>query len=211
MNNITNCINNFKAYDNKSSLSIIKNLGSEEVLDKNDKRLFVIAGPNGSGKTTLIANMYKLGKLDVPYLNADLFASTLYSFISDEKDRNLKSMYYTMEKVEKFINIGKSFCYETVLSHPSKLELIKLAKEKEYEITSIFVYTNSPEINIERVAKRVEQGGHDVPKNKIVERYYRSLEFSKRLQELSNKFYIFDNSKDLNSMNAEVNKWNIDI
>lgn len=84
-----------------------------------------------------------------------------------------------------------------MLSHPSKLELIKLAKEKGYEITSIFVYTNSPEINIERVAKRVEQGGHDVPKNKIVERYYRSLEFSKVLKEFSKNFYKFNNSKPL--------------
>lgn len=76
MNNITNCINNFKAYDNKSALSIIKNLGSEEVLDKNDKRLFVIAGPNGSGKTSQNMSIY------IKYLICLIFFIFFYLLVS---------------------------------------------------------------------------------------------------------------------------------
>lgn len=93
-----------------------------------------------------------------------------------------------------------------MLSHPSKIELIKLAKEKGYKITSIFVYTNSPSINIERVKARAEQGGHDVPIDKIQSRYYRSIELSKELKLLSDKYYSFDNSKILIIKNLEIEK-----
>lgn len=205
MKNLNNFLKKaFKAYDNKSSLAIIKKTG--EKFDKSDKRLFVVAGPNGSGKTTLIANLYNLGILDVPYINADLFASTLYSFITDERDRNLKSMYYTMDMVEKYINVGKSFCYETVLSHPSKIDLIKEAKARGYNVISIFVFLSSPEKNIERVKLRTSQGGHDVPEDKIRDRYIRSLKFSNMLENISDEFYRLDNSKTLPIVNLDREK-----
>lgn len=190
----------FKAYNNASVLDIIIKNENKEKLNNLD--LFVIAGPNGSGKTTLIANLFKENIIKCSYINADLFCKTMFANIKDDNEKNLKSMYYTMNLVETFIKSGKSFCYETVLSHPSKLELIKLAKEKGYKITSIFVYTINPKINIERVYKRVQQGGHGVPEDKIISRFKRSLKLSKELERLSNQFYTFDNSKTLCELNA---------
>lgn len=167
------------------------------------KTLYIFAGPNGSGKSTLIANHYLDGKLEVEYVNADLYCKELFNDEPDENERNIKAMHYCMDKVEKYIDEGVSFCYETVLSHPSKLELARKAKEKGYKIISTFVYTSSPEINISRVAKRVTQGGHDVSNDKIVSRYYRSIENAKMLENLSTEFYKFDNSKEMETVVIE--------
>ena len=59
-----------------------------------------------------------------------------------------------------------------------------------------FVATADPEINISRVAYRVKTGGHPVPKEKIVQRYYRSLDYLMDAITYSNRAYIFDNSTD---------------
>ncbi|MBQ8761836.1 MAG: zeta toxin family protein [Clostridia bacterium] len=181
------------ALDYKLSNSILKKFG--QCLSPKTKTLYIFAGPNGSGKSTLIANLYLNKKLDVEYVNADIYCNTIFTDILDETERNTRAMFYTTNKVEDYINLGKSFCYETVFSHISKVDLIKKAKENGYKIISTFVYTNSPQINIKRVQKRVKQGGHNVPNEKIISRYKRSLELSKTLKQLSDVYTEFDNSK----------------
>lgn len=38
-----------------------------------------------------------------------------------------------------------------------------------------FVCTSDPDLNVKRVANRVLEGGHDVPEDKIRERYERAI------------------------------------
>ncbi len=64
--------------------------------------------------------------------------------------------------------------------------------------------TESPEININRVANRVDDGGHDVAQDKIVERYYRSLELLPSAIAASDRAYIFDNSGEKAVLLAEI-------
>ena len=81
---------------------------------------------------------------------------------------------------EKLIETKQSFCYETVLSHSSKLKLFEQAKKKGYKTYLYFIFTNDWHLNIERVKLRVKQGGHNVDDKKIKQRYFRSLKlFSK--------------------------------
>ena len=80
------------------------------------------------------------------------------------------------------------------MSHPSKLEFMRKAREKGFRIYLYYVSTSSPEINVGRVATRVQRGGHDVPEDKIRSRYYRSLEQLHKAILLSDRAYIFDNS-----------------
>ena len=86
------------------------------------------------------------------------------------------------------------FTVETVMSHSSKLDFIREAREKGFRIYLYYVATSSPDINVGRVATRVEKGGHDVSKEKIVSRYYRSLGFLREAVLLSDRAYVFDNS-----------------
>lgn len=83
---------------------------------------------------------------------------------------------------------------ETVMSHPSKLDLMKNARELGYRVYLYFVSTESPEINVERVESRQALGGHGVSTDKIVSRYTRSLQNLYDAMILSNRSFLFDNS-----------------
>lgn len=96
----------------------------------------------------------------------------------------------------KLLNDRKKFSFETVFSHPSKIEIMKEAKDAGYKVYLYFVSTESPEINKYRVKVRTQQGGHDVPEDKIEQRYYRSLDLMFKAAQVAYQAFFFDNSKD---------------
>ncbi|WP_079408677.1 zeta toxin family protein [Paenibacillus ferrarius] len=91
---------------------------------------------------------------------------------------------------------GVSFSFETVFSHPSKVDFILKTKQLGYFIDLIFVATLDPSINIDRVARRVSQGGHDVPVDKILSRWVKSFENVKSILNIVDQFRFIDNSGD---------------
>lgn len=97
---------------------------------------------------------------------------------------------------KKLLAEKKKFSFETVFSHPSKIEIMKEAKKAGYKVYLYFVSTESPEINKYRVKVRTQKGGHDVPEDKIEQRYYRSLELMFEAAQFAYQAYFFDNSKD---------------
>ena len=83
-----------------------------------------------------------------------------------------------------------------MFSHPGKLDLMKSASEAGYKVYLYFISTEDPAINVERVKKiRVKQGGHDVPEDKIISRYARTMELLDEALELCYHAYLWDNSK----------------
>ncbi len=92
------------------------------------------------------------------------------------------------------LNQEVSFTFETVLSHPSKLNFLRQAINQGYQVYLYFVSTVSPQINIERIAQRVVLGGHDVPTAKVLQRYKHSLELLPELIPIAHRSYVFDNS-----------------
>jgi predicted ABC-type ATPase len=97
---------------------------------------------------------------------------------------------------KKLLKEKKRFSFETVFSHSSKLDIMRKAQEEGYKVYLYFVSTESPVINAFRVAARKEKGGHDVPKDKIESRYYRSLDLLYDACQLSYQAFFFDNSVD---------------
>ncbi len=95
---------------------------------------------------------------------------------------------------QSLMNAGISFSMETVMSHPSKLDIMRLAHQKKFRIYLYYVSTESAEINIGRVRTRVKEGGHNVPDEKVRTRYVRSLDNLLEAIKLSNRAYLFDNS-----------------
>lgn len=96
--------------------------------------------------------------------------------------------------INEFIDLGKSFSFETVMSHKGKNDIINKAKANGFEIKLLFVTTIDPEINISRVSNRVAKGGHNVPKDKIIERYFRSLDNLSETLKIVDEAYLYDNS-----------------
>ena len=105
---------------------------------------------------------------------------------------------------KKILKEKLSFSFETVMSFPDKVALLQTAKELGYKTYVYFVATESPLINIERVAYRVKMGGHPVPDEKITTRYYKSLDLLINAIHLSDRAYIFDNSGDNKIWLAEI-------
>jgi predicted ABC-type ATPase len=104
----------------------------------------------------------------------------------------------------QWIEQKRTFSFESVMSSPDKIEFLKLAKSKGYRIYLYFIATVDPELNISRVKARVEAGGHDVPKDKIVDRYHRSIQLMKDAIKICDRSYIFDNSGSEHRWIAEV-------
>lgn len=103
------------------------------------------------------------------------------------------------------LEIGISFSIETVMSHPSKLEFMRMARGKGYRIYLYYVSTQSSNINVGRVRQRVAEGGHNVSEDKIHTRYIRSLEQLLDAIKLSDRAYLFDNSGQKYQWVAEYN------
>jgi len=104
----------------------------------------------------------------------------------------------------KLLDAHISFTFETVMSSPDKVEFLKKAQESGYRTYLYFIATQDPSINVSRVENRVKLGGHSVPKDKILSRYYRSLELLPSAVKYANRAYIFDNSSQEKAWLAEI-------
>lgn len=145
----------------------------------------VFAGPNGSGKSTFTTAEWIIP----PYINAD-------DIQRERGISNLEAAQIADAMRERAIRERRSFTFETVLSTDSKLELLRAAKNAGFFIKSYFIFTANPELNVTRVAARVANGGHDVPREKIVSRYWRSRERLPKLLALSDICHVYDNTDD---------------
>jgi predicted ABC-type ATPase len=95
---------------------------------------------------------------------------------------------------DQYLKRHLSFSFETVFSHPAKIEILKKAQAEEFKTYMYFVATESPFINIKRIQQRVENGGHNVPADKTIARYYRCLEQINQVLPYLNRAYFFDNT-----------------
>ncbi|WP_416305398.1 zeta toxin family protein [Neptunicella sp. SCSIO 80796] len=174
--------------------------------------LRLIAGPNGSGKTTLTDELRH--KYDVPlgqYTNPDEIEKSLIEFNTDPLARSRLAQKISKDQREKWLADGISHSYESVMSHPSHLDYIHRANEKGFKTYLYYVCISDPEINLDRVDERVISGGHPVPREKIISRYYRSLNQLVNMARLCRRSYFFDNTNTLTPF-AEVNiNGNLDI
>ncbi len=134
--------------------------------------LVMIAGPNGSGKTTLTKQFRDEGVDLGVYINPDDIALTLDGSYAA---RVAQAQRLAESQRQDCLDTRKSFSFETVMSHPSKIEVLKKSRALGYFNILYFVATESPDFNIDHVRQRVAMGGHDVPEDRIVARYARAL------------------------------------
>ena len=95
----------------------------------------------------------------------------------------------------KALDAGRSFTFETVMSSPDKVQLLRDARRRSFRTYLYFIATEDPGINVERVKNRVVDGGHDVPEGKIRERYHRSLGLLGDAIQATNRAFLFDTSE----------------
>jgi predicted ABC-type ATPase len=96
---------------------------------------------------------------------------------------------------QKLLITNISFTYETVMSHPGKIDFFRKAQECGYKVYLYFIATQDPEINVARVITRVAQNGHPVAPDIINKRYFASLQNLHKAVKQTNRAFIFDNSE----------------
>ena len=117
--------------------------------------VIIIAGPNGSGKSTLTHHLLAKGADFGRYINPDDIASGLTGSY-DDRVREAQTIAETLRL--DAIRDRASFSFETVMSHPSKLDVLRQARSAGFFVQMFFVATSNPAINVDRVANRVAQG-----------------------------------------------------
>lgn len=154
--------------------------------------LYIIAGPNGAGKTTAAYTLLPDMLNAVEFVNADEIARGLSPF-------NVESVAFEagrlmLQRIDYLLERGVDFTIETTLSTRSYVSLIRRARALGYTINLFFVYLASPEMAVERVAKRVMAGGHHIPTDVIHRRYKRALVNFFTLYQPICDFYLFINN-----------------
>lgn len=99
---------------------------------------------------------------------------------------------------------GETFTFETVMSHPSKLDTLRIAQQASYKNYLYFVSTEAVEINIKRVEERVAKGGHYVDPQKIRDRYVRTMDLVSQMIPHCHRCFIFDNSLETYRLILEI-------
>ena len=155
----------------------------------------MISGPNGSGKTTL-TNQLRARDVDLgEYINPDDITKDL---VGSYEARSAAAQQIADTRRDEAIRAGRSFSFETVMSHPSKIDILLRAKASGFCVQVFFVGTNDPRTNVERVAVRVTQGGHDVPTERIIARWKRTMALLPTAIRAADEAYVFDNSSTRN-------------
>ena len=158
--------------------------------------LIVIAGPNGSGKTSVTSKLLHHEWMeDAIYINPDIVAQEKFGDWNSI-EAVMKSVKYCEALREKCLQERHSLIFETVLSVEDKVDFIRRAHEAGFFIRLFFVCTKNPQINAARIAKRVMEGGHDVPIMKIISRYKKSVINCRKASMYADKTYVYDNSID---------------
>jgi len=158
------------------------------------KQLWVLAGGNGAGKSTFYQLYLKARGLKL--VNADIIAKQI-----NHAHPELAG-YHAAKLTEKLrydlLSKGQSFCFETVFSHPSKIDFIAQAKSLGYEIVLVYIHLINNELNQARVAQRVSEGGHNVPTDKIINRIPKTMANIMTALPLADTVQLYDNSSKTN-------------
>ena len=134
--------------------------------------LYIIAGCNG-GKTTASFTIFPDILNCKQFVNADNIAYGLSPF--DVESVAIEAARIMLQRINELLLSGEDFAIETTLTSRSYVSFISKAKEYGYTVSLIYIWLNSPELAIQRVAERVKNGGHNIPANVIERRYFRGI------------------------------------
>jgi predicted ABC-type ATPase len=152
------------------------------------KNLEIIAGANGSGKSTFWKLIRRLPEYqDVSYMNANTIAEGLGSAAS-----LIKAGKVMLHGIYGSFKTGKLFVFETTLAGQNWQRLLSTARQEGYSVTIHYLFLLKIETAIERVAFRVQNGGHQIPEETVRRQYdrFRKFFYSNTNVSLIDSFYI---------------------
>jgi predicted ABC-type ATPase len=166
------------------------------------KDIVILGGPNGAGKTTA-ARMLLPAKLDIrEFVNADEIARGLSPFNADNVA--IAAGRLMIERMRALVQAERSFAFETTCSGRAYVALLKKCKAAGWRTTLIYLWLPSPEAALARVARRVREGGHAIPAETVIRRYWAGMANMRGLYlPLADVAAIYNNSDEGRALIAE--------
>lgn len=164
-------------------------------MDKNARkpRCIVIAGPNGAGKTTFARQYLPTNARVVHFVNADLIAGGL-SPLQPELAA-IAAARLVLREIDRLAKARVDFAFESTLSGLTYARRLKSWQQGGYSVEIVYLCLKSPQLALRRVAARVRQGGHDVPRVDVLRRFARSWKnFQDVYRPLADSWTVYDNS-----------------
>jgi predicted ABC-type ATPase len=160
--------------------------------------MWLIAGPNGSGKSTIVEDGFieRISNQGVRKINPDLITRDLLTRdpSMSQREANLEAMREVDGIVDQLVSLGESFAIETVLSTDKYKPRVEKWQKRGFRVALIFVTLATPQDSLARIQIRVAQGGHDVPADKVIARWDRSLKNLAWFASRADFAMVFDNT-----------------
>jgi predicted ABC-type ATPase len=159
------------------------------------KKIIILAGPNGAGKTTFAKSFLPNEAACKAFINADLIAAGIAPF--GPESAAIAAGRLMLQMIQKQAASGDSFAFETTLSGLGYARMIPQWQASGYTVELFFLGLPSTDYAVERVAKRVAQGGHFISEDVIRRRFKAGLNnFNTVYKLLVDEWMLIDNSTD---------------
>jgi predicted ABC-type ATPase len=170
-----------------------------------EREIVILGGPNGAGKTTAAhAFLPKFLHLH-DFLNADEIARQIAP--ENPEKAAFAAGRELLERMRRLIEENRSFAFETTCSGRTYVPILRGCRDRGWRITLYYLWLPNPEDSVARVATRVSQGGHGIPKDVIFRRYRVGLWNALNLYlPLANQAEVYDNSDRQRTLVAQKNE-----
>ena len=156
-------------------------------------RCIVIAGPNGAGKTTFARSYLPNAAGVVHFINADLIAGGLSPL--DPRLAAVAAGRLVLSEMKRLAAAHVDFAFESTLSGLGYVRHLQSWKAAGYRVEIVYLRLASPKVALRRVAARVRQGGHNVPREDVERRFVRGWQnFEQAYRPLADAWAVYDNS-----------------
>ena len=98
-------------------------------------------------------------------------------------------------EIDRLARAHERFAFESTLAGVSYAKRLLEMKRDGYLVEIAYLKINSPQLALRRIAARVKQGGHNVPRADVLRRFDRSWKnFQDLYRPLADKWSVYDNS-----------------
>lgn len=164
--------------------------------------IVIIGGPNGAGKTTAAQLVVPRGLEIREFVNADEIARGLSPFNTEHAA--FAAGRLMLQRIRELVRNRESFAFETTCAGRTHVPILRTCKADGWRVTLVYLWLPTPKAALDRVARRVREGGHGIPDDVVVRRYWTGLINLRLLYlPLADVAVIYDNSDGQRTLIAE--------
>jgi predicted ABC-type ATPase len=155
--------------------------------------IIILAGPNGAGKTSFAKEYLTQERLGFAFVNADEIARGITTPGMSRTQRDTAAARAMLTQIDALTSVGADFVIETTLASLTHAAKIPAWRASGYRVVLFYLRLPSIEASIDRVARRVAAGGHDIPEDTIRRRFAKSQNYlESRYKPIVDEWYAWD-------------------